>query len=68
MKRNMGAADRGIRAVLGLAIIGAGLYFKSWWGAIGLVPLLTAAISWCPAYLPFGLSTHRGKDQPQARA
>jgi nicotinamide mononucleotide (NMN) deamidase PncC len=29
------------------------------WGYIGVVPLGTAAIGWCPAYLPFGLKTCR---------
>jgi hypothetical protein len=28
-----------------------------WWALIGLVPLLTGLIGWCPAYLPFGLRT-----------
>jgi hypothetical protein len=57
MNANVGDIDRTIRIVLGLAIIAAGVYFKSWWGAVGIVPLLTATIRWCPAYLPFGLST-----------
>lgn len=63
MKTNVGNADRIVRIVLGLIIIGAGVYFKSWWGAIGVVPLGTAAIGWCPAYLPFGLSTCKTKGQ-----
>lgn len=57
MKRNVGNVDRVIRIVIGLAILLTGLYFGSWWGAVGLVPLLTAAIGWCPLYLPLGLST-----------
>lgn len=57
MNANVGDIDRMIRIALGLAIIAAGVYFKSWWGAIGVVPLLTALIRWCPVYLPFGLST-----------
>lgn len=57
MKQNVGSIDRVLRIVVGLAVIGAGFYFKSWWGAIGAVPLLTALIGWCPAYLPLGLST-----------
>jgi ribose/xylose/arabinose/galactoside ABC-type transport system permease subunit len=57
MTQNIGGIDRSVRAVLGLAIIAAGIYFKSWWGAIGLVPLLTATLGWCPAYTPFGFST-----------
>jgi Protein of unknown function (DUF2892) len=61
MKLNMGSADRIIRAVLGVMAIAAGVYFQSWFGAIGLVLLGTAAIGWCPAYLPFGISTCRTK-------
>lgn len=59
MNTNMGSADRIIRAVVGIAVVGAGFYFNSWWGLIGLVPLATAAVGWCPAYLPFGISTCR---------
>lgn len=59
MNRNVGGADRIVRLVLGVAIIAAGLYFRSWWGVIGVVPILTAAIGWCPAYLPFGISSCR---------
>jgi len=57
MNKNMGSIDRTVRAVVGVAVVGAGIYFGSWWGALGLVLLATATIGWCPAYLPFGLST-----------
>lgn len=57
MTRNIGSTDRILRVVAGLAIIAAGVYFGSWWGLIGLIPLGTAAIGWCPAYAPFGIST-----------
>lgn len=57
MTPNVGDVDRIIRVLAGLAIIGAGIYFQSWWGAAGIVPLFTATIRWCPAYLPFGIST-----------
>lgn len=63
MKKNMGSADRVIRGILGVAILAAGYYYKSWFGLIGLVPLATAFISWCPAYLPFGISTSRAKSK-----
>jgi hypothetical protein len=59
MKANIGTADRAVRVVLGLAVGAAGLYFQSWLGLIGIVPLATALIGWCPAYLPFGISTCR---------
>ena len=44
-------------ACAGLVLLGAGFYFKSWWGLVGLLPILTATFRFCPAYLPFGLST-----------
>lgn len=59
MKANMGKTDKIIRVILGIAIVALGVYFKSWWGAIGLIPLLTATISWCPLYAPFKISTRK---------
>ena len=57
MKKNMGITDRRIRVVLGIVAIAAGLYFKSWWGLLGVIFLGTALIGTCPLYLPFGIST-----------
>jgi Protein of unknown function (DUF2892) len=57
MKANVGSTDRIIRIVLGLVIIGWGAMNANWLGAIGLIPLATAFMRWCPAYLPFGIST-----------
>ncbi len=64
MKQNVGGVDRVIRIIAGIAIIAAGVYYQSWWGAIGAVPLLTAIIGWCPPYSLLGLST--AKDKPEA--
>lgn len=66
MQCNVGNIDKVARIILGLGIIGAGLYYKSWWGAIGLLPLATAIMRWCPAYLPFGISTMKTKKEPTA--
>ncbi len=63
MKTNVGGIDRILRYVLGLALLGAGLYFKSWWGLIGLGPIFTATFRFCPAYLPFGLNTGAQPDK-----
>lgn len=57
MQKNVGTPDRIFRILLGAGIISAGIYYQSWWGVVGLVPLVTASLGWCPAYLPFGLST-----------
>ena len=57
MKHNVGGIDRALRIIVGLVVIGWGVYAQNWWGAIGLVPLLTGVIGWCPAYLPFGLNS-----------
>ena len=57
MKKNIGKTDRIIRVIAGLAIVGAGLYFQNWWGALGAVFIGTALISWCPPYALLGIST-----------
>ena len=61
MKKNVGSVDRTLRIILGLVVLAIGFYFQSWWGLIGLVPLTTAFMNWCPAYVPFGLSTCKTK-------
>ena len=57
MLKNVGSADRNIRIGLGIAIIIVGVVLQSWWGLIGLLPLLTAGISFCPLYAVLGMST-----------
>lgn len=59
MKKNIGSIDRVVRITAGILLIGIGLVFKSWWGAVGIVPLATAFLRWCPAYTIFGLNTCR---------
>ena len=63
MVKNMGGVDRGIRAVLGLVLIGWGIWSSNWWGAVGVIPLGTAIVGSCPAYLPFGWKTCRSPEQ-----
>jgi hypothetical protein len=57
MKANVGNLDRAFRIVVGLVIVGIGVSYKSWWGAIGLLPLVTAFVRFCPAYTILGIST-----------
>jgi hypothetical protein len=58
MSKNVGGIDRILRIVVGLGLLS--LVFigpQTPFGWIGLVPLLTAAIGWCPAYTIFGIKT-----------
>ena len=57
MKTNMGVGDRIVRGVAGVALIAWALMGGPVWAWIGVVPLATAAIGVCPAYLPFGIRT-----------
>ena len=57
MKLNVGGIDRILRIVAGLALIAWALMGGPVWAWIGVVPLATGLIGWCPAYAPFGLST-----------
>jgi hypothetical protein len=57
MKPNVGSIDRALRFIVGVAVLGAGYYYQSWWGLFGIVPLLTSVFRICPAYIPFGLSS-----------
>ena len=57
MTCNVGNKDRLARFVLGLVILGTGYSYHSWFGLLGLVLVVTAALRWCPLYLPFGLKT-----------
>ncbi len=64
MECNVGGIDRKLRIGAGVAIIVVGAAMQSWWGAVGLVPLLTGVLRFCPAYLPFGLKTACATDKP----
>lgn len=60
--KNVGGLDKTLRIAVGVAIIAWGVYAQNWWGAVGLVPLITGLIGWCPAYLPFGLNSCKVKN------
>jgi hypothetical protein len=58
MKKNIGSVDRIIRIVAGLGILS--LVFigpETKWGYLGLIPLATGLIGWCPPYHLLGIST-----------
>ena len=58
MKLNVGGIDRTLRIVIGLVLIGlAASSTVGWWGYLGVVPLLTGLIGWCPPYTLLGWNT-----------
>jgi hypothetical protein len=58
MARNVGTADRVVRVLVGLVLLA--LVFtgpKTPWGWLGLIPLFTGLVGWCPLYRILGIST-----------
>jgi sulfite exporter TauE/SafE len=62
MKKNVGSIDRILRMVLGVLIIAWGVYAQNWWGLVGIVPLMTGFLNYCPLYCPLKLSTIKRGD------
>lgn len=61
---NMGGVDRVARILIGVALIvfawyGPEGFSGQWLGWIGVIPIVTALIGWCPAYSLFGLRTNK---------
>jgi len=63
MKKNVGNIERAIRIIVGLVLIS--LVFigpQSAWGWIGVVPLATGLVGWCPPYSLLGINTCKTKE------
>ncbi len=50
MPCNVGKTDKWIRIGLGIILILVGVFYQSWWGAVGLIPLVAGIVSYCPLY------------------
>jgi hypothetical protein len=60
MKENVGSVDRVIRVIVGLALLSLVFLLDGgirWVGLIGVIPLLTAVMSFCPLYAILGVNT-----------
>ena len=58
IKSNEGTIDRSLRVVAGLILIGlAATGTVGLWGWIGVIPLATGLIGWCPLYTLLGINT-----------
>lgn len=61
MKANVGGIDKILRIVLGLALIAWALTGGPVWAWVGVIPLATALISFCPLYAIIGMNTCKAK-------
>ena len=62
MQRNVGNTDKLLRIIAGVVLLALGLTgVIGWWGAIGIVPLATGLLNWCPAYTLLGIRTCKVK-------
>jgi hypothetical protein len=58
MTTNIGNLDRMLRVAAGVIILLLGAFGPlGWWGLIGLAPVATALVRWCPAYTLLGVNT-----------
>lgn len=60
-KNNEGMVDRAVRVIVGLALLAVFFLYPDagwrWFALIGIIPLATGLVGWCPLYALFGLST-----------
>jgi len=64
MEKNIGSVDKTLRIFVGLALLSLLFILEGnarWWGLIGIGPLVTTALGWCPAYTLIGVSTRKTK-------
>ena len=57
MKTNVGGADKILRIVAGIALLAWAAFGGPVWAWIGIVPLATGLLGWCPAYTMLGMNT-----------
>ncbi len=60
MKTNVGDIDKAVRIIAGLILLSLIFILEGtarWWGLVGIVPLLTGTLGWCPLYTLLGLDT-----------
>lgn len=58
MNNNIGGMDKIVRLMGGTGMLAIGVYYQNWWGVVGLIPLVTALVGFCPLYPILGLNTN----------
>ncbi len=58
MKQNIGNGERVVRIIAGVGILSLAFVGpQSPWAYLGIIPLATGLVGWCPPYALFGIST-----------
>ena len=63
MKCNIGKKDKIIRSIIALLFFAVGLIFHTWWGLLGVVPLVTVFTGFCGFYVPLKINTLKKSEQ-----
>lgn len=64
MEQNIGSVDKALRIIVGIGLLSLLFLLEGnarWWGLIGIGPILTVFLGWCPAYTVFGMRTNKPK-------
>lgn len=67
MKTNVGSYDAGVRFVIACGVLFMSVNGLGWWSLLGLVPLVTAACSFCPLYLLFRIDTEAWEERYETK-
>lgn len=67
MKTNLGSYDAAIRFLVGCGVLFFSVNGLGWWGLLGALPILTAAVGFCPLYCLLRLDTARWEEEFEAR-
>lgn len=57
LKKNVGYLDSIVRVTIGVLIVGVGLAMDSMWGFLGMIPIISGGIAFCPIYRWLGKET-----------
>ena len=67
-RRNVGGLDQVLRTALGLALLSLTVVGpETPWGLLGLIPLATVVVGWCPLYAVLGVDTCARQQRPAGR-
>ena len=67
MKTNVGSYDAGVRFILGCVALFFSVNGLGWWGLLGLIPILSAACSFCPLYWLLRIDTAAWEEARESR-